>query len=188
MVDTSLSGISKEKRNRLKWEVPVANALHPRVANSEDIDLYESYRALRKMLKKAVHYKGAKEKKHLLEMMSVTYSDAALNPPTSSPATTDEEKPLREKGLNYLSLLEGPLEGWRFNITKCGRCGLAPNNVQAGDLVSVFNGGQVPFVLRKSQGREGAYRLIGECFVSTIMKGEVFESTQRSTTQILRLH
>ena len=36
----------------LKWQVPLAGALHPKVAGSGDINIQDSYKAFRKMVKK----------------------------------------------------------------------------------------------------------------------------------------
>ncbi|KAF5523356.1 Heterokaryon incompatibility protein 6, OR allele [Colletotrichum aenigma] len=63
--------------------------------------------------------------------------------------------------------------GRRFFITKKGYMGLAPIGAQTGDDVVVLFGSHVPFILR---GRgSGHYEVVGETYVSGIMKGEVLK-------------
>lgn len=72
----------------------------------------------------------------------------------------------------YCALLTDKVAGWRFVLTKEGRCGVAPPKVRVGDLVSVLCGGTVPFIFRKTK-RNASLRLIGEAYISDIMNGEL---------------
>ena len=170
-VDTMIESLSKyytqTDRNELKWRVPIAGALHPRVAISGIVDIHESYKAMRKILKK-VEYKAITPSKKLLlrEDDIVSKADAS---------TDGEEMSVREKSLNYLSVLEDGIQGWRFVTTKSGRCGIVSANVEMGDLVTVFAGGDVPFIVRPGTEREGAFRLIGQCYVDGVMDGEAVD-------------
>lgn len=56
-----------------------------------------------------------------------------------------------------------------FFTTKRGLMGLGPNALLADDVVCVFLGGIVPFVLRPGQGR---YQLVGDAYVHGLMDGE----------------
>lgn len=60
----------------------------------------------------------------------------------------------------------------KFCSTKQERIGLVPRGTLKSDLVAVFMGADVPFVLRAT-GADG-YELIGECYIHGIMKGEAF--------------
>lgn len=60
-------------------------------------------------------------------------------------------------------------QGRRFGITRTGRFVAAPAHAQAGDIVAIFLGSTVPYVLR-SKG-DGTYWLVGECYVHGIMYG-----------------
>lgn len=62
----------------------------------------------------------------------------------------------------------------RFGITSKKYFGLFPNHVQADDVICVFSGCHVPFLLRRRQENE-TYQLVGECYVYGIMSGEVME-------------
>jgi hypothetical protein len=50
--------------------------------------------------------------------------------------------------------------------------GLVPLLTQENDIVVIFHGCDVPFVIRPTE-REGYYRLVGECYMHGIMNGEM---------------
>ena len=62
--------------------------------------------------------------------------------------------------------------GRRFFVTDGNFMGLGPPQAEVGDIVAVFFGSDVPFVLRP---QEDKFRLIGEAHVQGIMDGEVME-------------
>jgi hypothetical protein len=64
----------------------------------------------------------------------------------------------------------------KFCVTKGGYFGFVPRSTELGDQIHITYGCVVPFVLRPSGTREGANRLVGECYVHGIMKGEVLAS------------
>ncbi|KAK7533862.1 heterokaryon incompatibility protein-domain-containing protein [Phyllosticta citribraziliensis] len=53
------------------------------------------------------------------------------------------------------------------------RFGLFPHHARAGDVVVVFAGCHVPFVLRRRREGTGMCQVVGECYVHGIMRGEV---------------
>ena len=70
----------------------------------------------------------------------------------------------------------------RFFVTSGGRPGLGPPDIQAGDCVVVLTGGEVPYILRKSQQRsfftpQNVYSFIGECYVHAAMDGQLFDES-----------
>lgn len=150
--------------DKLKWQVPVAGALHPENTIIGDVDIFDSYKAFGKILKKS-RYKRAKVKMPSEEDTIRAKSESSVN----------EEGTLRKRSLHYLSLLRDTIQSWRFVTTKRGRCGIAPENVAVGDLVSVFAGGKVPFLIRKSTKGEYIYYLVGESYIYGIMNGEVVD-------------
>jgi hypothetical protein len=53
----------------------------------------------------------------------------------------------------------------RIIITDSGYVGLAPEEVEVGNLVYICVGAAIPFVLRKVQGESEQFQLVGECYV-----------------------
>ncbi|KUI69259.1 Heterokaryon incompatibility protein 6, OR allele [Cytospora mali] len=58
----------------------------------------------------------------------------------------------------------------RFGLTSKGYFGLFPGHICEGDIVCIFRGCHVPFVLRPV--KDDKFRLVGECYVHGIMHGE----------------
>jgi hypothetical protein len=64
-------------------------------------------------------------------------------------------------------------------LTERGYLGLGHEGFQIGDVVCVFTGGEVPFLLRGSDTSRGEmFRLLSECYVHGVMDGEVIQSPQ----------
>jgi hypothetical protein len=61
-------------------------------------------------------------------------------------------------------------------VTARGHLGLTSQYVRKGDMIAVFSGGQVPFILR--QHDSGKYIIISEAYVDGIMDGEAVESSK----------
>jgi hypothetical protein len=59
--------------------------------------------------------------------------------------------------------------GRRFSITQKGYMAMVPRLARVGDVVAVFYGAAVPYVLRKA---EGGYLLMGDSYVQGLMGGE----------------
>ncbi|CEI61900.1 unnamed protein product [Fusarium venenatum] len=156
------------------WEVPVAGSRHGRVAESDYIDLVDSYKAFQKFMKKMKWKKGYK------------IADI-FNSASSEESRASEEGNLAQRSRSYAELLTGTLEGWRFVNTEEGRCGVVPPDAQVGDEVLIVGGGNVPFLFRKSTKRQGSYQLVGECYVDGIMQGEVFDEDKDINQKIVNL-
>lgn len=68
--------------------------------------------------------------------------------------------------------------GRKIFLSDDGTPGLGPAATQPGDVVAVLFGGIVPFVLRPFEsGSDGKtrWKLVGECFVPSLMQGEAVE-------------
>jgi hypothetical protein len=72
----------------------------------------------------------------------------------------------------FITSITYKLKGRRFCVTRKGYIGLVPIETKTGDEIAVFDGATVPFVLRQAEKGDGAFYLIGECYVHGIMKGE----------------
>ena len=178
MIDSLSNNYTSVERDILKWLVPIAGALHPKVAVSGFVDTHESYKATRRILKKAEHMSVSQSKKRLLRI------DDIVSKAEASPEL--EEMSVREKSLSYISLLEDCIEGWRFVTTKHGRCGIVPANAEVGDRVAIFLGGDVPFIVRPGIEKEACFRLVGECYIHGVMQGAIVND--KSIIEILRLY
>ncbi|KXX75458.1 Heterokaryon incompatibility protein 6, OR allele [Madurella mycetomatis] len=78
----------------------------------------------------------------------------------------------RELGGDYRESLKCAI-GKRPFLTQNGYLGLAPPDARPGDVVVVFGGGRIPFVLRFEIGEEERFAFIGEAYCDGIMDGEV---------------
>ncbi|KAM6478082.1 HET-domain-containing protein [Trichoderma sp. SZMC 28011] len=89
--------------------------------------------------------------------------------------TVNDVVPLTEDLLNKLLLMHTSAVKWcpgrRFAVTDAGDFAAVPKAAQKGDVVCIFNGGRVPYVLRPCEN--GNYTLVGECYVDGMMRGEV---------------
>ncbi|KAK7531184.1 heterokaryon incompatibility protein-domain-containing protein [Phyllosticta citricarpa] len=73
--------------------------------------------------------------------------------------------------------------------THRGFIGLTPahkghlGSTAEGDLICIFSGGAVPYVVRKVPGEEGKYWFLGEAYVEGIMNGEAMEGRKENDLQ-----
>lgn len=147
----------------LTWMVLIAGATLPRVAGS---DMLASYIALQTYLRKDP---GQAAVNHSFDVLR----EAGPGPGPDTTTTDEEESQLwAECKSFFLALQEESLIGWRFFVTDKGYIGLAPPEAQRGDVVSVFDGGVVPFLLRRCAWTDGTFLLVGECYVSELMNGQ----------------
>lgn len=163
----------KEQIRRVLWEAPIAGAKHPKVALPDDLSVQDSWKAFLKLLK--------------IDWLDEEDHDESFQGPERYNAGQDESG-LETKSRVYQSLLGSEVRDWRFVILKeRNLCGIAPNVVQQGDVVHIFHGGVVPFITRKSEEREGTYRLVGQCYIWGMMQGEgtIYEELDQET---VRLH
>ena len=77
-----------------------------------------------------------------------------------------------ERGDKYMAFIVEMMDRnlhSRLFVTQNGRLGTAHKGIQAGDVVSLMLGGEVPLVLRPNRAK---YKFIGECYVHGFMDGE----------------
>ena len=64
-------------------------------------------------------------------------------------------------------------------LTERGYLGLSHEGFHIGDVVCVFTGGEVPFLLREGGASgNGMFQLLGECYIHGVMDGEVMQSPE----------
>ena len=82
--------------------------------------------------------------------------------------------------MRYDTGVRQTFDGKHFVKLDDGLLGVAPENTRNGDIVVVFFGGRVPFVLR----RKGEFHtIIGECYVQGIMDGEAMDDWRSGKLQ-----
>jgi hypothetical protein len=62
------------------------------------------------------------------------------------------------------------MKGKRPFLSRLGYVGMGPQYMQTGDVIAIFNGASVPFIIRPVG--EDRFRLMGECYCDGIMYGE----------------
>ena len=164
MIDSALLAPVRHLPEDLKWKVPIAGVLWPKGAASGGLDLKSSYTALRNYLYSKQKGK-AKENGNSVNGCPLPTEYAMF---IEHMAAGSYEK----QAASYIAALQGTLHGWRFVVTKNGYVGVVPNMTKVGDVVAILKGGRVPFVLKRSEKRDGAFRLVGECYVHCLMNGE----------------
>ena len=165
MVDSAALSPIRDSRENLKWKVPIAGVLYPKVAVSGALDLRSSYTALR-------NYVNNKQKGRAVEENGYLVHGTAHPTAYTMAAGQMVADSFQEESTSYVAALQGTLHGWRFVITKKGFVGVVPNMARIGDVVAIFKGGRVPFILQESAIRSGAFRLVGGCYVHCMMNGE----------------
>jgi hypothetical protein len=174
MVENLDPSYSDAEKARIKWQVPIAGALEPKIAVL-DVNLEDSYNQLRKSLKE-IRGKSAEEKGRILQSIQKSATTAI------SMGLFNQETDLLHKTAAYTSLLIDDLKGWRFIITERNYCGIAPSHAECGDKVSIICGGAVPFLIRGNEVIE--YRLVGEVYIDGMMHGEALDLDNVGKTTI----
>ncbi|PQE25693.1 heterokaryon incompatibility -domain-containing protein [Rutstroemia sp. NJR-2017a BBW] len=80
---------------------------------------------------------------------------------------------------------------FRTKGTRRGRkslFGLAPQSAKQGDVICILLGCTVPVVLRQQGGSKNSWKLVGECFVFSMMDGEAISGDWPKTLCTFRLH
>ena len=155
MVDSAVLSPVRDSREDLKWKVPIAGMLCPKVA----------YTALR-------NYINGNHKRRAIEANGYPVTRNALRTAYAAAIGQMTADSFQDNGASYIAALKDTLHGWRFVVTKGGYVGVVPNMAQIGDVVAILKGGRVPFILQESVARPGAFRLVGGCYIHCMMNGE----------------
>jgi hypothetical protein len=78
------------------------------------------------------------------------------------------------------------LHSRRSYISKTGFVGLVPWSAQSGDVVCIFLGGKIPYVIRPVEDTPETYLLVGEAYMHCIMHGEFMHGEPEITPLRLR--
>jgi hypothetical protein len=94
----------------------------------------------------------------------------------------DEVMPLPNQ---FFVAVSGVLYGRTFMASTISLMCLGPEETQAEDVIFVAMGADVPFVLCPQE--DGNFKLVGECYVHSIMDGELFRSEANPTMQEVQI-
>jgi hypothetical protein len=72
--------------------------------------------------------------------------------------------------------------GRRFCSTADGHLGSLPRDAQAGDVICIFYGGNMPYVLRPCS--DGQYKFVGDCYLHGFMWGQGMD-LERETQEFI---
>ncbi|KAK7978409.1 hypothetical protein PG988_005899 [Apiospora saccharicola] len=79
---------------------------------------------------------------------------------------------------------------WNYNMSRClyrtrrGYLGTGPHSVQRGDVVCVFMGAAVPFILRPRGDGDDGYTLVGDAYVHGVMDGELVKDWEEGQAEL----
>jgi hypothetical protein len=90
---------------------------------------------------------------------------------------------IQERATDALRYMNRALycHGHRLAYTQNARVALVPNASEIGDYCAIFLGLPVPFILRSAKG--GRYKLVGDCYVQGVMKGELLGTFENGMFQ-----
>jgi hypothetical protein len=83
---------------------------------------------------------------------------------------------------SFQNAIDYVCEGRILFCTQTGFMGLGPASMRIGDEACILKGGKVPYILREAT--EGHYNLVGECYISGAMHGELVSSSRLDCSQI----
>lgn len=63
------------------------------------------------------------------------------------------------------------LKGKRPLLSRIGYVGMGPKDTRSGDVIVIFGGASLPFIVRPVE--DGKFRLVGECYCDGFMDGEI---------------
>jgi hypothetical protein len=89
---------------------------------------------------------------------------------SNTKSKADRYARVKERRKHFLGEVKRFMLGKRFCITEDGYYGMVPQPARVGDVICVFQGAAVPFVMRHAD--KGRYTLVGECYVHDLMHGE----------------
>ena len=76
----------------------------------------------------------------------------------------------------YLQRLLKTFELMKFCVTEKGDIGLCAEGTQLGDMIYILLGLHTPYILRQCDNRPNYFRLVGQCYIHGITKGEALVS------------
>ncbi|KAH7258717.1 hypothetical protein B0J15DRAFT_396321 [Fusarium solani] len=159
-VDEVYSDFAKDERRKIKCQLPIGNASKASRDNWHKGDRHASFLALTNYLK--LHKELDKAESH--KLLSLQRPDI----PTVSDVQLRQLQPYMFTVLDFAELFSSAVVA----VTNKKRLvGIVPATAQEGDLVVMFGGSEVPFLIRKGPEPFQFY-FIGECYFHGVMYRE----------------
>jgi len=123
------------------------------------------------------------EEDHYLDFCSFIMEQSSIRPPQRSDILRHVMQIIRrnrsnpEGALQFSASASRLCNNRKLAVTRKGYFGLVPKESQPRDVVCVLFGAKTPFVLRPH--KNGAFFLVGECYVEGIMHGEAMKMLDR---------
>lgn len=147
-------GPTEARKKEARWRVPIGD-----LYKTEDGDGHRATPDIARSYNRCVQ--------ELKMFYQVTVREDGLQDIEDWEMPQDEDKKI-----NYDRDMR-KMEGKRPFLTQMGYLGMGPVEGKPGDLVVVFCGGHIPFVLRPEPDGQDMYSFVGEAYCDGIMDGEV---------------
>ncbi|KAH7370669.1 heterokaryon incompatibility protein-domain-containing protein [Rhexocercosporidium sp. MPI-PUGE-AT-0058] len=111
----------------------------------------------------------------------------SLQDETSDEDKKEDERSIFDLAKAYSNHLVGKVidRSRRVFVTSSSSLGLAPIWAQVDDIVCIFSGYAIPFLIRPASGNAGRYTIVGEAYVyRSERNGDLSRDTEKSTQQV----
>lgn len=153
----------EEERRTLKWKVPIGAATQPPRGDWGDDGGLVSFEAMDKYW--ALEDQDDNWKR---EEKKIRFNAAESRPLREAEILAKQLWPYLNTAMDFAEILSPAVAC----ITEAKCVGIVPQTAFCGDVIAVFNGCAVPFLLRKHDRGEDLYQVVGECYMHYLMHGE----------------
>lgn len=168
-IATHLSFITQGEREEIMWRVLIGDrGAKTRPAPPSYGKHFKMARTKLRRLQAVVDEYGTND---LLKLMQAIRDHG----PFGEVPTAEELGDMTRDMIRGDALYESPAFPRKMAISKeMGYVGMVPKGTRTGDLLVIFWGAEVPFVLRERLGVDGVveYQIVGDCYVHGVMDGE----------------
>jgi hypothetical protein len=115
-----------------------------------------------------------------LTKLSVTSEDHSTIDSTSANETDDHGGSQARYGpQDFQAAVSRVMRERKFFTTEHKRYGIGPQSIQEGDLVFLFAGGRIPYILRPRESiGKTSFNFVGECYCHGLCEGQAFSESR----------
>ncbi|EXJ66070.1 uncharacterized protein A1O5_10684 [Cladophialophora psammophila CBS 110553] len=158
-----------EERQNLKWKVPIGAATKPTKGDWGDDAGRASFRAMADYLE----FEEGQDDSWKREQRKIRVNATNPLPLRQLEILLQQLWPYLNTAMDFAEILSPAVAC----TTRGQRVGIVPRTAHEEDVVAVFHGCAVPFLLRKrDDGHNRHYQVVGECYVHGIMHGEALSA------------